>query len=158
MKKVLLLAVLGMIFLAKTSVGAEMRSSCVAPASVWIKLNIILHRPKLNCERGFGVCFLFTWGLEQAGGFAEKTFCPVRGMLNEKNQLILEFEEGALTKYEGGSALSNFKDKTSITILDPYTVPESTCRALGSASSITIKPGTYPVLYQNKVYTIVFQL
>ena len=149
---------LGLFFLAKPSVGTEVKPVTFAPAGVWIKLNINLHRPKKNCESGFGLCFLVSWGFETASGSAESNLCPARGMLNDRNQLLIEIEEASLSRYEGGSSLPNFRDKTSVDILDPFTLPESTSRLLGSDTAVTIKPGTYPVLYKNSAYTIVFQL
>lgn len=149
---------LGMIFLVETSMGAGVKSPIYPPTGVWIKLNINFHRPKLNCERGFGICFLVSVGFEDMSGASERKLCPARGRINERNQLVVEIEETLLARYEGGSTLPNFKDKTTITLADPYTIPEPTCRALGSSTTLTIKPGSYPVSCNNNVYTVVFQL
>ena len=156
MKKIILLSMLGMIFFTEMSFATEMKAIPNAPTGVWIKLLINLHRPKLNCERGFGICFIVSWGFENDKGSSEKNLCVVRGQLNGQSQLVIEIDEAALNKYESGIALPYFKDKTSITILDPYIIPESTCRALGSTTLLTIKPGNYPVTSRNGVYTIVF--
>jgi hypothetical protein len=149
---------LGMIFLTGTSFGSERKLSGCSPTGVWIKLNINLHRPKLNCEKGFGICFLISWGFDDASVAAGKGLCPARGLVNDRNQLVIEIEESTLAKYDGGFAMSNFRDKSSISIQDPYVIPESTCRSLGRKAELTIKPGNYPVSYQNKTYTITFQL
>jgi hypothetical protein len=158
MKKIILLSMLGMMFFSGTSFASEMKSSVSAPTGVWIKLLINFHRPKMECQRGFGLCFVFSWGFEELDGFSEKNLCLAKGQLNDRNQFIIEVDETSLTKYEGGSTLPYFKNKASISILDPYTLTDVTCRALGSSAPKTIKPGNYPVSYENGVYTIVFQL
>ena len=158
MKKIMLIALMGMIFLTETSVANEMKPCMSAPTGVWIKLLVNLHRPKLNCESGFGLCFLLSWGFEENSAASESKLCPVRGQLNDRNQLLLEIEETALSRYEGGASLQYIRDKTSVTISDPYPIPEATCRALGANTALTVKPGNYPVSFQNGVYTIVFQL
>jgi hypothetical protein len=158
MKKIVLLSMLGLMFLNESLLAAENKSCTSPPAAVWIKLLITFHRPKFNCESGFSICLLVTWGLEAPVGSSEKKTCAARGLLNERNQLIVEVDEDALTKYEGGAALRYFKDKTSIPIPDPYAIPEATCRALGSTLPLIIRQGNYPVTFQNGVYTVVFQL
>ena len=158
MKKIILITMLGTIFLSGSSYATENKSSATAPTAVWIKLLITFHRPKFNCESGFSICLLVTWGLEAPVGSSEKGMCAARGKLNERNQLIVEVNEDELTRYEGGAALRYFKDKTSIPIPDPYALPEATCRALGSAAPLVIRQGNYPVTFQNGTYTVVFQL
>ncbi len=154
----MLLSLLGLVLCADLSFASAAKPSVSPPTGVWIKLLINLHRPKFDCERGFGVCFLVSWGFEENPGMAEKNLCPVRGMINERNQLVLEFSETALSKYAGGAMMQNFKDKNSITIQDPYPIPEPTCRSLGASGGLTIKPGTYPILYKDQTYTVIFQL
>lgn len=158
MRKVMLLAMLGLMFLTENTFATGMKSAMAAPSSVWIKLEVIFHRPKFNCESGFGICVLVSAGFDGPGASAENKSCSVRGMINERNQLVLEIDEVALSKYENGAAYRYFKDKTSVAIPDPYPIPEATCRALGSAAPLTIKQGNYPVSFHNGVYTVVFQL
>lgn len=157
MKKIFVLAMLGLLGIMDSSIAAEVKPIPTAPTAVWIKLQIIFHRPKFNCESGFGVCFLVSAGFDGSGSPGAGNSCSARGQLNEKNQLIVEVEESVLARYEGGALLRNFKDKTSVTIPDPYVLPETTCRALGSNSPLTIKAGNYPVSFQNGVYSLVFQ-
>jgi hypothetical protein len=157
MKKIFVLAMLGLVVIMDSSFAAEVKPIPTAPTAVWIKLQIIFHRPKLNCESGFGVCFLVSAGLDGSGSSGAGNSCSVRGQLNDKNQLVIEVEESVLARYEGGALLRNFKDKTSVAIPDPYVLPDATCRALGSNSSLTIKPGNYPVTFQNGVYSLVIQ-
>ncbi len=154
----MLLIMLGVIFITDSSFATGVKSGLCAPTAVWIHLEFIFHRPKFDCERGFGICFAATAGIDRSGASSENRVCNVRGQLNERNQLLIEVDEVALTKYEGGSSIPYFKDKTSISILDPYILPEPACRALGATSALTIKPGNYPVSFQNGVYTVVFQL
>lgn len=159
MKKILLLSMLGIMFISESLFAVEMKSCPNPPTGVWIKIMVNLHRPKLDCERGFGICFAVSWGLEERPILgSEQNLCSMRGQINELNQLVLEVDETVLSKYEGGAALPYFKDKTSISILDPYTLPEATSRALGSSVPVTIKPGNYPVTFANGVYRVVFQL
>jgi hypothetical protein len=157
MKKIILFLMPGLIFLTGTVSGTEMRSSASPPTGVWIKLNINLHRQKMNCERGFGLCFIFTWGFEDESASSEKNACPARGMLNERNQLVIELDEAALARYEGGASLPYFRGKSSVTIPETYDLPESTCSALGSKKPLTVKPGNYPVSCKGSTYTITFQ-
>jgi len=157
MKKIMLLSMLGMIFLTEMSFASEMKLCNYAPEGIWIKLLINFHRPRTNCQSGFGLCFVVTWGWEELNGFSEKNLCPVKGQLKERN-LFIEVNAADLTTYESGSTLTYFKEKTSISILDSYTLPDATSRALGSITPLTIKPGNYPVSFKNGVYTIVFQL
>ena len=152
----MLLSILCMMLASHLSFASEMKPVTCAPTGIWIKLLINFHRPRTNCESGFGLCFIVTWGVEEPAGFPVKNLCPVRGQLKDKN-LCIEVNEADLATYESGSTLSYFRDKSSVTILDSYTLPDATSRALGSNTPITIKPGTYPVSYQNGTYTIVFQ-
>ncbi len=158
MKKFMLLTVLGMLFVSQTSFATGIKSCTASPAGVWVKFLLNFHRPKMDCKSGFGLCLLVTAGIEVSGESSEQNLCVVRGQLNERNQLIIQVEEEALNKYEGGAALPFFNGKTSISILDPYTLPDASCRALGSSVPLTIKPGNYPVSYENGVYEVVFQL
>jgi hypothetical protein len=158
MKKIILLSMLAMMLFSGNSFATEMNSKAVAGPGVWFKLLINFHRPKMDCERGFGICFVFSWGIEEPDGYSEKNLCLAKGQINDRNQLIIEVSEASLASYENGSTLPYFKDKASISILDPYTFTDATCKALGSFAPKTIKPGNYPVSYQNGVYTIVFQL
>ncbi|HNY04120.1 MAG TPA: hypothetical protein PKG48_16110 [Bacteroidales bacterium] len=130
-----------------------------APTGVWIKFELNLHRPKLGCERGFGLCLIVTTGFNTDNLVSKESgLLPVRGRVNERNQLVVEISEEALTKYERGSSLPFFRNRNSITIQDPYEVPEPVCRSLGISFPRFVKPGTCPVTYQNGVYTVTFQL
>ena len=153
----MLLSILSLMILSQISFASEMKPVTCAPTGIWIKLLINFHRARTNCQSGFGLCFVVTWGVEEPEGFSAKNLCPVKGQLKEQN-LFIEVNEADLTTYENGSTLSYLRDKTSISILDPYTLTDATSRALGSNTPITIKPGTYPVSFQNGIYTIVFQL
>ena len=158
MKKIFALSLLSVMLISELvfATGMNPRPD-VTPGGVWVKFLFNLHRPKFNCERAFGICLLVTVGIENTTSY-EKNLCPVNGQLNERNQLILQVSEEALMKYEQGTSLPYFKDKTMINIIDPYTLPESACKALGAASQLTIKPGSYPVSFENGFYIVVFQL
>jgi hypothetical protein len=158
MKKFILLSMIGMLLAAPATFATEIKSCPSSPAGVWVKFLLNFHRPKMECKSGFGLCLIVTAGIEAPGQSAENSLCLVRGQLNERNQLIIQVEESALSKYEGGSALPYFKEKTSISIPDPYVLSDGTCRALGSSPPLMIKPGNYPVSYENGVFEVVFQL
>lgn len=158
MKKLLVLCMLGMMLFNGTAFAGE---RIVAPSpgdDLVINLKFIFHRPKFECQRGFGVCLVFSATWEETKTINREEFCLTRGYINERNQLVVSISEEDLTKYENGAALPYFKDKTSISILDPYNLPDETCKALGASPPLTIKPGNYPVSYSNGVYTVIFQL
>ena len=128
-------------------------------ASAWINLRVTFHRPKYNCERGFGLCFAVTVGYDDSmPGGSEGSLCPVKAQLNARNQLIIQVEESALADYEGGSALANFKGKSSLALEDPFTLSNETSKALGSSAPLTIPAGEYPVSISSGIYTVVVQL
>ncbi len=156
MKKIMLIVITGLVFLTQNIFGAEAKP--LMPFKIWFRVDIIFHRPKLNCERGFGLCFLGSSGFENPVGTINKETCSGKIMLDEGNRLVLEVAESELARYEGGTALPNFKEKTSITLHDPYTLPPNLCKQLGAPGPLVIKPGTYPVTNSERVYRVVFQL
>jgi len=164
MKKIALLILANVLLFSGFTLASEMQSktdysplSVTAPVGVWVKLTIIFHRPKRDCLKGFGLCFNIEWGIDGAGSPNEVKGCPVN-MKIENNQLIMQVKESDLQNYEQGSTLTYFKDKTSMTLEDLTELPPGITRELGSSTPIVIKPGTYPVTYQNGIYTVVFQL
>jgi len=158
MKKIFLLSLLTMLLVSDFTFATWVTSCIPSPPGIWIKFEFVFHRPKKDCLTGFGICMDVTAGIDGSISNTDQKGCPVRAQLNERNQLTVEVTEEALTKYERGSTLPYFKGKTNITIQDPYTLSPGTCRALGSNLPLTIKPGVYPVLFENGIYTIVFQL
>ncbi len=158
MKK-MLIVLAGMLLLSPAAVMATSVAFTSAPTGVWVKLEINLHRPKFNCERGFGICFLVSAGFNnENSGTPHESLLPARARVNERDQLTVEIAETALTRYDGGAALPFFRNRNTVSIQDPYEIPESTCRTLGLKSPRFIKPGTCPVSYKSGVYTVVFQL
>jgi hypothetical protein len=157
MKKFMLLSLLGMMLLVEMNFAGEVKSFSPPQDHVWINLKIIFHRPKFDCMRGFGICLIVSGGIEDQNIHPEKPKCIAKGQVNVKSQLVIEVKLNDLTQYDGGSTLPFFQEKQSISILDPYTLPDETCKALGLAKSYTIKPGLYPVSFGNGTYTIVFQ-
>lgn len=162
MKKFLLISVVSLLMMSEAVIAnGKVSIPSASPnttLSAWIGIKIIFHRPKLNCERGFGICFEFSAGLEDNPALASDQMCPVKFQLNEKDQLVMQVEERELARYEGGTALPNFKDRNSITLQDPVTLSADLSRALGSSTPLTIKAGVYPVSYGTGIYTVVFQL
>lgn len=157
MKKFILMSMLGVMLFSDTIFATGTFLGNPSPAGVWIKFIINFHRPRFNCERAFGICFDIEWGLEGNDGPMAPKGCAVRGQINDLNQLVVEIKESDLMNYESGSTLSYFKDKNTITIPDPYTFSEKTCKSLGLTSQFTVRPGDYPVIFREGVYTVVFQ-
>ncbi len=157
MKKFMLLSLLGIMLFAEMSFAGEVKSITPPQDRVWISLKFIFHRPRFDCMRGFGICLIVSGGIEDQNIFPEKPKCIARGQVNLKNQLMIEVKATDLAKYDGGSTLPFFQEKQTLSILDPYTLPDETCKVLGLAQPFTIKPGNYPVSFDNGTYTIVFQ-
>ncbi|MEI6681036.1 MAG: hypothetical protein WCO44_00335 [Bacteroidota bacterium] len=158
MKKLVLFSLVSLMLVADAIQSRASVVVCTAPCGIWIKFELCFHRPKLLCKSGFGICMDVTAGIDNPGPVADKAMCPVKAMINDRNQLVLEVTAEALANYEYGAALPNFKDKTAITLEEPYTLSPGTSKALGSLSPVTIKAGTYPVSFANGIYTVVFQL
>jgi hypothetical protein len=157
MKKIMLLTMLSMMLITSMNFAGEVKQFCPPQDHVWINLKFIFHRPKFDCQRGFGICLIVTGGIDDQSIYPDKPKCVARGQVNLKNQLVIEVKVTDLAKYDGGSALPFFQEKQTISILDSYTMPDETCKALGISQSYTIKPGSYPVSFENGTYTIVFQ-
>jgi len=131
--------------------------SNTSPAGVWIKFIFNFHRPKLDCERGFGICFDIEWGFVDFSAPTAPKGCVVKGRVNELGQLVMEVSESDLMNYENGSTLPYFKNKNIITIVDAYTLSVASCKSLGMSSQFTIRPGDYPVTCKEGIYTVVFR-
>jgi hypothetical protein len=124
---------------------------------VWVKIHMKFHKPKYGCENGFGICFEVTAGID--GPITnDRNLCPVNAEINELNQLILVVTEADLVSYENSSTLPYFRDKTSITLDEPFTFSPETTKRLGATKQITIKAGTYSVQFSDKSYRITIQL
>ena len=158
MKKIFVSAMIGLLLLNGTTFGGEPAPVPVATPGLNFVFKVIFKRPKTDCQSGFGICLITSiyWGENQTGGAGD--YVPADITLNERNQLIVKVKAESLTKYDGGSALPYFRDKSSITIPDPYPLPEETCKALKAKPPLTIKPGSYPVTFDDGIYTVIFQL
>jgi len=164
MKKKVIFVIANVLLISGLSFATEMKSqinsspvSIMAPVGVWVKVSLTFHRPKLDCLRGFGFCFNFTWGIDNSGSPNEERGCPVSLKL-DNNLLMMQVMESDLAGYEHGSTLQYFKGKSAITIEDYTELPPGITRELGSSTPIVIRPGSYPVSFENGVYTIVIQL
>lgn len=158
MKKLFCFSLILVTLLSGIVMGAEPAPKPAPTPGLNFVFKILFKRPKMNCERGFGICLITSiyWG--EYSNLKEPECCLAAMSLDERNQLTVSVKEQSLMKYDGGSALPYFKDKTSVTIPDPYPLPEETCKALGAKPPLTIKPGTYPVTLADGIYTVVFQL
>jgi len=125
-----------------------------ASLSVWVKIIINFHRPKLQCQSGFGICIEFQVGTDKATGSTgyAAALCPAQARISAGGQIELKVTEEDLLNYENGFALPYFK-KGSITLEDPYTFSDAVTRQLGATRQLTIKPGSYPVVYDASALT-----
>lgn len=158
MKRTVIFSLLIFIVMTGMTGGFEPAPMPAPTPGLNFNFKIVFKRPKMNCERGFGICLITSvyWG-ESLGG-REQSQCPASITLNERKQLTISVKEQDLTKYDGGSALPYFKGKSSVTIPDPYAIPEEICRNLGADPPLTIPSGTYPVTYEDGIYTLVIRL
>lgn len=158
MKRTALLSLLIFVVMTGMAGGFEPSPSPVPTPGLNFNFKIVFKRPKFDCERGFGICLITSvyWG-ESTGG-KDQSQCLASITLNARKQLTISVKEQELTKYDGGSALPYFKDKSSVTIPDPYPIPEEICRQLSADPPLTIPAGTYPVSLEDGIYTVVIQL
>lgn len=163
MKKIIAVCLLGIIMLAGAAQAGKYNTVNVNPDpqssfSVWIKIIISFHRPKLDCKSGFGICLDFEVGTSKATGFGSG-LCPVQARLNAKGELELMVAESDLKNYEDGFALQYFNNG-SLTFIDPYTFSDAVTRQLGADRQITVKPGSYPVVHDAsaRTYTVTFPM
>lgn len=141
---------------AANSNNITAKASSSAAYSVWIKIIINFHRPKTQCQSGFGICLDFEVGTQKAGGSG---LCPAQARINEAGQLELKVTEADLLNYENGFALTYFRNGT-FTLEDPYTFSDPVSRLLNFDGQITVKPGSYPVIYSasSRDYTVTFPI
>ncbi|MEI6434109.1 MAG: hypothetical protein WCP32_04630 [Bacteroidota bacterium] len=158
MKKFFVFSMLSVLLLTGDLFATEVKPIPLAGDDLIVNIKLIFHRPKKDCKSGFGICLIFNMSWEDAQVNNDNTQCLAKGSINERNQLTIVVAESELNKYDGGSALPYFRDKTTIPILDPYPLTPELCRAFGANPPLTIKPGNYPVSFENGVYTVIFQL
>jgi len=161
MKKLVFACLLGMLMSAGavkagSMIPFYMNSGPVPVYSFWVKFIFTFHRPKLDCQSGFGICFSVDYGVNKPGG-AGNTGCIAEARISTANQLELKVSEDDLQNYESGFALPYFKSG-SITLEDPYSFPEASGKKLGSGKILTLPAGTYPVIYNAsaRTYTVTF--
>ncbi|MCX6287953.1 MAG: hypothetical protein NTY96_12650 [Bacteroidetes bacterium] len=161
MKKIITICILSIFMLSVAVQAGKNNTVNVNPCpsasfSVWVKFIITFHRPKTQCKTGFGICFDVELGTDKATG-SGSNLCLVQARIINAGQLELMVSEEDLLKYENGFALPYFK-KGSVTFEDPYTFSEPVAKLLGAANQITIKSGSYPVVFDasTHTYTIIF--
>lgn len=154
----MLLSLIGMILLSEAAVAAGTKIiASPEPDAVWIKIILIFHRPKFDCKSGFGICLDFSAGIDKMA-MPSSNGCPVLMKINEQKQLLIQVTEDNLILYENGTTLPFFKDKATITLEDSCTFPSSIGSELGAINPVIIRPGKYPVTYENKTYTVTIPL
>ncbi len=163
MKKIISLCLLSILMTAGAVHAGKLNTINVNPGplpsySVWIKLILTFHRPKMDCKSGFGICFDIQFGSDKAIGGGQN-YCQAQARINAAGQLELMVTEEELLRYENGFALSYFK-KGSLTFEDPYTFSDAVTKLLGSMRPVTINPGTFHVSYDAsaQTYTVAFPL
>ncbi len=149
----MLLSLIAMILFSETTVAAMTGAFAnPGPSGVWIKISLNFHRPKFDCQTGFGICLDITAGVDMA--MPASGSCPVQMRINERNELQIQVNEDNLRLYDNGSVLPNFRDKSGLVLEDPYTFSPATCRELGSPVPVVIRAGKYPVTFSNGIYTV----
>jgi len=163
MKKIITICLLSILMLSGNVQAGNYNKVNVNPGfaastSVWIKIILNFHRPKLDCLRGFGICLDFEVGYDKPAGLGSEG-CPVLARINPEGKLELKISGSDLLKYEKGSSLPYFKQE-SITIEDAYTFSQPVARQLVTDRQLTVKPGTYPVTFDpsSQTYTVTFSL
>ena len=162
MKKSIIICVLCILVFAGAANAAISNPISVKPNpeasfSVWIKIIINFHRPKLQCQKGFGICLDFQWGTSENPSGPGNSGCIAEVRVNNANQLELLVSEDDLKNYENGFALSYFRSG-SFTLEEPYTFSAGVSGLLGTGKPVTVGNGTYPVVYNPsaKTYTATF--
>jgi hypothetical protein len=163
MKKIITLCIVSILMSAAMLQASNNGSTITNPGpsasySVWIKIIINFHRPKTNCESGFGICLDFEVGTAKATG-SGAGLCPAQARINDSGQLEIMVSEADLLNYENGFALTYFR-KGAITLDDPYTFSGPTSRLLNFDRQVLVKAGTYPVVYDasSRTYTVTFPI
>lgn len=152
MKKFVILLLLGVF--SWTSYVMASESSVMRPDIV-ITIKIKLHSKKSGCETGFGFCgIVFNISLEDNLSLGSEMVSAKATV--SQNQLYLTFNEADLKSYQKGASMNYFQGKRTITLDEEYEVPLDVCKALGINKVISIKPGTYPLKYEQGSYTLAF--
>ncbi len=156
MKKIITICVVSILMLTGAAKATQLNPINLNPSpsaslSVWVKIILTFHRPKLDCKSGFGICVDIEVGMDKATG-SGANLCPAQARLNAAGQFELRVTEEDLQKYENGFALPYFS-RGSITLEDSYTFSDPVTRQLGTDREITVKPGSYKVVYDALTHT-----
>ncbi|MCX6280496.1 MAG: hypothetical protein NTU51_00860 [Bacteroidetes bacterium] len=161
MKKIITLCILSMLMSAASIQAGKyntvnMNTSPSASYSVWVKIILNFHRPKMQCKSGFGICIDFEFGTDKATGYGA-ALCPAQARINSAGQLELKVAESDLQKYENGFALPYFQ-KGSLFFEEPYTFSDPVTKLLGASHQLTIGAGSYAVVFDaaTRTYTVTF--
>lgn len=128
------------------------------PSSMAWEFKINWHTPRSNCTRLLGICsisFCVTINFAEDSPGSEEVPCTI--MLNRDNEMVIRLSESNLSKYDP-ELLKYFTGKSTVTFDDTYDITEEISKATQPQGRVIIRPGTYPLLYQNGVYTITFPL
>jgi len=163
MKKIIAICLLSMLTATGALHAAKYYPVNVNPGSspscsIWVKLIITFHRPKTQCLTGFGICFAIEVGTDKASGSGSGQ-CPALARMNNLGQLELIVSEEDLLQYENGFALPYFKSGT-LTFEDPYSFSEPVSRKLGTIGQLTVKEGSYTVVFDAsaRTYMVTFPI
>ena len=96
MKKVVLFSILGIILFGEVTFAAVTLARNPSPTDVWIKFVLIFHKPRTQCTSGFGICFDVLFGGDLIDAPMGAKGCPVRGQINNLNELVVEIAESDL--------------------------------------------------------------
>jgi hypothetical protein len=154
MNKLVLLLIVGIFSMNLVYANAESRIMNPRPdVVITIKLN--LHSKKQDCIAGFGFCKIsINLSFEDKVNPGVETVVG-KAFINAQNQLVIKLNETDLNNYENGSVLKYLNGKKSVSIDTTYELTNDLCTALGSPRPLIIKEGTYPLSFDQGIYTIV---
>ena len=154
MNKLVLLLIVGILSMNLVFANAESRIMNPRPdVVITIKLN--LHSKKLDCNAGFGFCKIsINLTFEDKVNPGGETAVG-KAFINAQNQLVIKLNETDLNNYENGSVLKYLKGKKSVYVDTDYELTNDLSTTLGSPRPLIIKEGTYPLSFDQGIYTIV---
>jgi hypothetical protein len=154
MKKLVFLLIVGIFSMNLVFANAE--SGLMNPRpDVVITIKLNLHSKKMDCNAGFGFCKITINITFEDNIKPESEMITGKTFMNGQNQLVIKLNEEDLKNYDNGSVFKYFDGKSSIYVDADYEVTRQVYTALGLQKPVTIKAGTYPLSYDQGIYTIV---
>lgn len=131
--------------------------STSSPASKF-EFIIDLHTPRSNCTKYLGICKIgFCVVIDFSDNAPGSGQIPCSISINRNDELVIQLSEDNISKYDPG-LLKYFEGRTTVSFDDTYDITEEVSKGLQPRGQVVIRPGTYPLSYQNGIYTLVFPL